>query len=97
MVTCRPTWTQGLGSVFGSDLANLKLPVAILTADADIEYVTLVDIQGMRRFLGLPDNAEPKGETKFRSPYKTAGVTRPYRAGERACERIYSFSFETVE
>lgn len=46
---------------FRSDLANLKLTVIDLAADADVEDVTLTDIQGMRRFLGLSDNAEPRG------------------------------------
>lgn len=85
---------------FRSDLANLKLPVIDLAADADIEDVMLVDIQGVRHFLGLSDNVEPrgrKGKTKLRSLYKAVDVTRPYKAGERARDLICSLSFEATE
>lgn len=53
----------------------------------------------MRRFLGLPVNAEPRGEgkTKLRSPYKTVDVTGPYKAGERAHDLIYCPSIEAIE
>lgn len=85
---------------FGRDLANLKLPVVDLIADADIEDVTLVGIQGMRRFLGLPDNAEPKGrkgKTRLGSLYKAVDVTRPHEAGERAHHLICCLSIKAIE
>lgn len=54
---------------FGSNLANLKHPMIDLAVDDDIEDVMLVDIQGARRFLGLPDNAEPRrGEDEVQEP-----------------------------
>lgn len=37
------------------------------------------------------------GKTKFRSPYKTVGVTRSYKAGKRSRDLICSLSSETVE
>lgn len=85
---------------FGGDLANPKLPEMYLAADADIEGVMFADIQGVRHFLGLPDNVEPKGrkgKTKLRSLYKAVDVTRPYKAGERARDLICSLAFEIIE
>ncbi|WP_165247318.1 hypothetical protein [Adlercreutzia sp. ZJ141] len=85
---------------FRQDLAKMGLPVIDLAADADIEDVILVDIEGVRRFLGLGPDVEPrgrKGKAKLKSLYKAVDVTRPYKSGERARNLIHSLSFDVIE
>ena len=85
---------------FRQDLAKMKLPVIDLAADADIEDVMLVDIDGVRRFLGLGRDVEPrgrKGKAKLKSLYKAVDVTQPYKSGERARDLIRSLSFDVIE
>lgn len=85
---------------FRQDLAKMKLPVIDLAADADIEDVMLVDIEGVRRFLGLDHDIEPhgrKGKAKLKSLYKAVDVTQPYKSGERARDLIRSLSFDVIE
>ena len=85
---------------FRQDLAEMKLPVIDLAADADIEDVMLVDIEGVRRFLGLDSSIEPhgrKGKAKLKSLYKAVDVTQPYKSGERARNLIRNLSFDIIE
>ena len=85
---------------FRQDLAKMKLPVIDLAADADIEDVMLVDIEGVRRFLGLNSDIEPhgrKGKAKLKSLYKAVDVTQPYKSGERARNLISNLSFDVIE
>ena len=85
---------------FRQDLAKMKLPVIDLAADADIEDVMLVDIEGVRKFLGLNSDIEPhgrKGKAKLKSLYKAVDVTQPYKSGERARNLIRHLSFGAIE
>ena len=85
---------------FREDLAAMKLPVIDLAADADIEDIMLADIDGVRRFLGLPSFVEPrgkKGKAKLKSLYKVVDVTQPYKSGEKARDLISSLDFNVIE
>lgn len=78
----------------------MKLPVIDLAADADIEDIMLVDIEGVRRFLGLDGDVKPrsrKGKAKLKSLFKAVDVTQPYKSGERARNLIRSLSFDVIE
>lgn len=85
---------------FRQDLAKMKLSVIDLAADADIEDVMLVDIEGVRKFLRLNSDIEPhgrKGKAKLKSLYKAVDVTQPYKSGERARNLIRNLSFDVIE
>lgn len=85
---------------FRNDLADMKLPVIDLAADADIEDVMLLDIEGVRRFLKLASDVEPqgrKGKAKLNSLFKAVNVIRPYHAGEKARPLVQSLDFNVIE
>jgi len=85
---------------FRQDLGSLGLPVIDLAADADIEDMMLVDIDGMRSYLGLEPGVElkgRKGKAKLNSLFKTIDVTQPYHEGERSRDLIRNLDFQVIE
>ena len=85
---------------FRQDLKAMHLPVIDLAADADIEDVMLADLDGVRRYLGLPSDVLPrgkKGKSKLNSLFKVADITRPYHEAERARDLIRHLDFAAIE
>lgn len=85
---------------FRADLAALGLPLIDLAANADIEDIMLADIEGVRKFIGVPEGASPrgrKGKAKINSLFKAVDVTRPYHEGEKARPLIQALSFDVIE
>lgn len=80
-------------------LCDLGANVFDLAADADIEDIMLIDLDGVRRYAGAPDDFVPvgrKGKSRMKHLFRAAGPGHAYHEGPRAKELIASLDMDRI-
>lgn len=90
---------QGDWLVLRQGLADMGASVFDLAAEADIEDIMLLDLDGARRYSGAPSDFVPhggKGKSKMKRLFRAAGPGHAYHEGVRAEGLVASLDMDLI-